>query len=70
MSIWRSFRAGCRTPDPRSTLDETGPISVLRVALYQQFSSRGDADIADKLLFAMQYEFGAEEERVTGPKGK
>ena len=70
MSPWRSFRAGCRTPDPRSTLDETGPILVLRVALYQRFSSRGDADFADKFLFVMLYEFGANEERETGPKGK
>jgi 6-phosphogluconate dehydrogenase len=52
-----------------ATLDETGPISVLRAALYQRFSSRGDADFADKFLFAMRYEFGAEEEWETGPKG-
>lgn len=42
----------------------------MRAALSQRFSSRGDADFADKFLFAMRYEFGADEESETGQKGK
>jgi 6-phosphogluconate dehydrogenase len=31
---------------------------VLTAALYERFSSRGDAEFADKVLSAMRYEFG------------
>ena len=31
---------------------------VLSAALYQRFSSRGEADYQDKLLSAMRYQFG------------
>jgi 6-phosphogluconate dehydrogenase len=30
----------------------------LTAALYERFSSRGEADFANKLLSAMRYEFG------------
>jgi 6-phosphogluconate dehydrogenase len=36
---------------------------VLTAALYERFSSRGEADFADKLLSAMRYEFGGHLEK-------
>ena len=36
---------------------------VLSTALYERFSSRGEADFADKLLSAMRYEFGGHLEK-------
>jgi len=46
---------------------ETGvPAHVLTTALYERFSSRGQADYADKLLSAMRKEFGGHEELPTG----
>jgi 6-phosphogluconate dehydrogenase len=35
----------------------------LTAALYERFSSRGEADFADKLLSAMRYEFGGHLEK-------
>ncbi|MCG3140971.1 MAG: 6-phosphogluconate dehydrogenase, NAD(+)-dependent, decarboxylating [Anaerolineae bacterium] len=42
----------------RAAIDEGVPTPVLTTALYERFSSRGDADYADKLLSAMRYQFG------------
>ena len=42
----------------RAAIDEAVPAHVLSSALYERFSSRGEADFADKLLSAMRYEFG------------
>ncbi|HEX2373316.1 MAG TPA: decarboxylating 6-phosphogluconate dehydrogenase [Actinomycetota bacterium] len=42
------------------------PAHVLTTALYERFSSRGEADFADKLLSAMRKEFGGHEELPTG----
>jgi 6-phosphogluconate dehydrogenase len=42
----------------KAAIDEGVPASVLTEALYERFSSRGEADFADKLLSAMRYEFG------------
>jgi 6-phosphogluconate dehydrogenase len=39
------------------------PAPVLSSALYARFSSRGEADFANKLLSAMRYEFGGHLER-------
>ena len=39
---------------------------VLSSALYERFSSRGEADFADKLLSAMRYEFGGHIEKPSG----
>jgi 6-phosphogluconate dehydrogenase len=50
----------------KAAIDEAVPASVLSTALYERFSSRGEADFADKLLSAMRYEFGGHLER---PKG-
>jgi len=45
-----------------AAIDEGAPVPVLSAALYQRFSSRGEADFADKLLSAMRFEFGGHKE--------
>ncbi|MDR3748861.1 MAG: decarboxylating 6-phosphogluconate dehydrogenase [Acidobacteriota bacterium] len=50
----------------KAAIDEAVPASVLTTALYERFSSRGQADFADKLLSAMRYEFGGHLEKATG----
>jgi 6-phosphogluconate dehydrogenase len=47
----------------KAAIDEGVPAHVLSAALYERFSSRGEADFADKLLSAMRYEFGGHIER-------
>jgi 6-phosphogluconate dehydrogenase len=47
----------------KAGIDEGMPVPVLSAALYQRFSSRGEADFADKLLSAMRYEFGGHLEK-------
>jgi 6-phosphogluconate dehydrogenase len=42
----------------KAAIDEAVPAPVLTDALYERFSSRGDAEFADKVLSAMRYEFG------------
>jgi 6-phosphogluconate dehydrogenase len=42
------------------------PVPVLSAALYQRFTSRGEADYQDKLLSAMRYGFGGHLEKVAG----
>jgi 6-phosphogluconate dehydrogenase len=42
----------------KAAIDEGVPAPVLTAALYERFSSRGNAEFADKLLSAMRYEFG------------
>ena len=46
-----------------AAVDEGVPVHVLTAALYERFSSRGEADFADKLLSAMRYEFGGHLEK-------
>jgi 6-phosphogluconate dehydrogenase len=46
----------------RAAIDEAVPAPVLSAALYQRFSSRGEADYADKILSAMRYAFGGHAE--------
>ena len=41
-----------------AAVEEGVPVPVLSAALYQRFSSRGDADYQDKLLSAMRFQFG------------
>src|SRR6266571_5250244 len=41
-----------------AAIDESMPVHVLSSALFERFSSRGEADFADKLLSAMRFEFG------------
>jgi len=42
----------------KAAIDEAVPVPVLSSALYERFSSRGEATFGDKLLSAMRYEFG------------
>ncbi len=50
----------------KAAIDEAVPAHVLTAALYERFSSRGEADFADRLLSAMRYEFGGHLEKPTG----
>jgi 6-phosphogluconate dehydrogenase len=47
----------------KAAIDEGVPAPVLTTALYERFSSRGDADFQDKLLSAMRYGFGGHLEK-------
>jgi 6-phosphogluconate dehydrogenase len=47
-----------------AAVDEGVPVDVLSSALYARFTSRGDADFADRLLSAMRKEFGGHDEKV------
>jgi 6-phosphogluconate dehydrogenase len=46
-----------------AALDEAVPVPVLSAALYQRFSSRGEADFADRLLSALRFQFGGHVEK-------
>jgi 6-phosphogluconate dehydrogenase len=48
----------------KAAIDEGVPVPVLTTALYERFSSRGDADFQDKLLSAMRFEFGGHLEKL------
>jgi 6-phosphogluconate dehydrogenase len=47
----------------KAAIDEAVPVPVLSAALYERFTSRGEADFADKMLSAMRYEFGGHLEK-------
>ena len=47
----------------KAAIDEAVPTPVLTASLYERFSSRGEADFANKLLSAMRYEFGGHLEK-------
>jgi 6-phosphogluconate dehydrogenase len=47
----------------KAAIDEAVPAPVLSTALYQRFSSRGEADFQDKLLSAMRFQFGGHLEK-------
>ena len=47
----------------KAAIDEGVPVPVLTTALYERFSSRGEADFQDKLLSAMRFEFGGHLEK-------
>ncbi len=49
-----------------AAVDESVPAHVLTAALFERFSSRGEADYADKLLSAMRKQFGGHDEKVGG----
>ena len=51
-----------------AAIDEAVPAPVLTTALYERFSSRGEADFQNKLLSAMRYEFGGHLEKSGGDK--
>jgi 6-phosphogluconate dehydrogenase len=46
-----------------AAIDEGVPAHVLTTALYERFSSRGEADFPDRVLSAMRKEFGGHDER-------
>jgi len=46
-----------------AAIDEAVPAHVLTAALYERFSSRGEADFADRILSAMRKEFGGHAEK-------
>ena len=46
-----------------AAIDESVPAHVITTSLYERFSSRGEADFADKLLSAMRKEFGGHAEK-------
>jgi 6-phosphogluconate dehydrogenase len=47
-----------------AAMDEAVPVPVLSSALFARFSSRGEADFADRLLSAMRFEFGGHLEKA------
>ncbi len=47
----------------KAAIDEAVPAHVLTAALYERFSSRGEADFAARLLSAMRFEFGGHVEK-------
>ena len=49
-----------------AAIEEAIPAPVLTTALYERFSSRGEADFQNKLLSAMRYEFGGHLEKPGG----
>jgi len=50
----------------KAAIDEAVPAHVLTAALYERFSSRGEADFANRVLSAMRYEFGGHIEKPAG----
>ena len=47
----------------KAAIDEAVPTPVLTASLYERFSSRGEADFANKILSAMRFEFGGHLEK-------
>jgi 6-phosphogluconate dehydrogenase len=47
----------------KAAIDEAVPVPVLTTALYERFSSRGEADFQSKLLSAMRFQFGGHVEK-------
>jgi 6-phosphogluconate dehydrogenase len=52
-----------------AAIEEGVPAHVLSAALYERFSSRGEADFADQILSAMRYGFGGHLEKTDARKG-
>jgi 6-phosphogluconate dehydrogenase len=50
----------------KAAIDEGVPAHVLSAALYARFSSRGQADFANKVLSAMRFAFGGHVEKPAG----
>jgi 6-phosphogluconate dehydrogenase len=48
----------------KAAIDEAVPVPVLSAALYQRFTSRGEADYQDKILSAMRFHFGGHLEKT------
>ena len=52
----------------KAAIDEGVPVPVLSSALYERFSSRGEADYQDRLLSAMRFQFGGHVEKPAGKR--
>ncbi|MDM0017087.1 phosphogluconate dehydrogenase (NAD(+)-dependent, decarboxylating) [Variovorax saccharolyticus] len=50
----------------KAAIDEAVPAPVLTAALFERFSSRGEADFQNKLLSAMRFQFGGHVEKSGG----
>jgi 6-phosphogluconate dehydrogenase len=50
----------------KAAIDEAVPAHVLTAALLERFSSRGEADFANKVLSAMRFAFGGHVEKKGG----
>ena len=50
----------------KAAIDEAVPVPVLTTALYERFSSRGEAEFQNKLLSAMRFQFGGHLEKPAG----
>jgi 6-phosphogluconate dehydrogenase len=51
-----------------AAIDEAVPAHVLSAALFERFSSRGQADFQDRVLSAMRFEFGGHVEKKSEQK--
>jgi len=51
-----------------AAIDESVPAPVLSAALYDRFSSRGEADFGDRVMSALRYQFGGHEEKAAPSK--
>ncbi len=49
-----------------AAIDEGVPAHVLAAALFERFSSRGEAEFQDRVLSAMRFEFGGHVEKGSG----
>jgi 6-phosphogluconate dehydrogenase len=52
----------------QAAINEGQPTPVLSAALYERFSSRGEADFQNKLLSVMRYAFGGHLETPGGKR--
>jgi 6-phosphogluconate dehydrogenase len=52
----------------KAAIDEGVPVPVLTTALYERFTSRGEAEYEDKLLSAMRFGFGGHLEKTKSSK--
>lgn len=50
----------------KAAIDEAVPAPVLSTALYERFTSRGEADYQDRLVSAMRFAFGGHLEKAAG----
>jgi 6-phosphogluconate dehydrogenase len=48
----------------KAAIDEAVPVPVLTAALYERFSSRGEADFQNRVLSAMRFQFGGHVEKA------
>ncbi len=51
----------------QAAIDEAVPAHILAAALFERFSSRGQADFQNRVLSAMRFEFGGHVEKTAGP---